>query len=262
MGGYDVFVARINNDQQWTTPVNIGYPLNTTDDDLFLYPWNNASVFFASRIQNDGFGKEDLFAAQLGGDKELNEIIASFIGEPAAVVAPNKIETGSEEVIDETGKTAVVESPSKKPVEEAVSAPREVLIDPVYFAFDHFLLNESGKKQLEQVAQLLKENPSARAKLIGHADAKGQAEYNMKLSVKRALTAYNYLISLGIAPERVERTGVGENDFAAINMNPDGSDNPEGRKLNRRVSFEIIGINSNYVLIRVSPIPEHLKIKN
>ncbi len=260
MGGYDFFVSRLNAEQQWTAPVNIGYPLNTTDDDLFLYPWNNARIMYTSRIEKDGFGKEDLFAATQGDDKDLNEILTAFFGEPETIVEANKIETVAEQ--SEEIKTDVIDQTIKQPVEEVAPAQREVLIDPVYFAFDHFQLNEAGKKQLESIALLLKENSSARVKLIGHADAKGPADYNMILSVKRALTAHNYLVSLGISPDRIERSGMGEKDFAAINSNPDGSDNPEGRKLNRRVSYEIIGISNSYILIRVSPIPEDLKIKN
>jgi outer membrane protein OmpA-like peptidoglycan-associated protein len=260
MGGYDFFVSRLNTEQQWTAPVNIGYPLNTTDDDLFLYPWNNARIIYTSRIEKEGFGKEDLFAATKGDDKDLNEILASFFGATETMVAANKIDTVAEQ--SKEIKTEVVEQPVKQPVEEVAAAIREVLIDPVYFAFDHFQLNEAGKKQLESIALLLKEHSSARVKLIGHADAKGPADYNMKLSVKRALTTYDYLVSLGISPDRIEHSGMGEKDFVAINNNPDGSDNPEGRKLNRRVSYEIIGINNSYIWIRVSPIPEDLKIKN
>ncbi len=256
MGGYDVFVSKLASEQQWTSPSNIGYPLNTTDDDLFLYPWNNASVLYTSRIVDNGFGKEDLIAIQKADDKELDLALADFFGVPEKPVISVESETAP--VLSEVSKNEAVE----QPVQENTPVAQEILIDPVYFAFDHFQLNDAGKRQLEAIARLLKENPSAEAKLIGHADAKGQAAYNMILSEKRALAAYNYLISLGIAATRIQYSGMGEKAFAAINSNPDGSDNPEGRRLNRRVTYEIIGIDNNHIIIKVSPIPEHLKFKN
>ena len=50
-------------------------------------------------------------------------------------------------------------------------------------------------------------------------------------------------------------------DFIAINENPDGSDSSEGRKYNRRVEFEVIGVDNNVLIIkRIDPVPDHLKI--
>jgi outer membrane protein OmpA-like peptidoglycan-associated protein len=107
----------------------------------------------------------------------------------------------------------------------------------------------------------LKEYPEVRVRLIGHADAKGPAEYNLQLSKKRAITTLNYIKALGIEDSRLESTGMGEKNFAAINSNPDGTDNPEGRKLNRRVEYEIIGPNDRIMIIRMTPVPANLKFR-
>jgi OOP family OmpA-OmpF porin len=96
--------------------------------------------------------------------------------------------------------------------------------------------------------------------LIGHADARGPAEYNVKLSEKRAAAVMQYLTDKGIANNRLEIIGLGEKNFAAINSNPDGSDNPDGRRLNRRVEYEIIS-GDNLIIITMPPIPGHLKFR-
>ena len=135
-------------------------------------------------------------------------------------------------------------------------------MNPVYFAFDNFQLSETGKKELKLLAELLTAMPEYTLKLFGYADAMGSAQYNLTLSEKRAISAMKYMISLGIETKRLSAVGLGETNFVAINTNPDGSDNPDGRKLNRRVEFEIVGIDAGKILIRRPVIPENLKYKS
>ena len=273
MGGYDIFVSRLNAEGNWSTPENIGYPLNTTDDDLFYYPWNNAKAGLVSRTLDNGYGKEDVYAVQPGEDPDFETILADHIRqyepfeakpepepEPETIAVaevPEKEVISSPENPPDAG-SEVAEAPAEKPV---VAMPREIALEPVYFAFDHFELSAAGKAELEKVYILLNEFPVARARLIGHADAKGPAEYNQKLSEKRALAAKKYITDKGIDPSRIETFGMGERNFAAVNSNSDGSDNPEGRQLNRRVEYEIIGTDQNLVKIRLSPVPDKLKYR-
>jgi len=64
----------------------------------------------------------------------------------------------------------------------------------------------------------------------------------MGLSERRAAASVNYLISKGIAQERLTAKGYGETRPIAKNTNPDGTDNPAGRQLNRRTEFRILEI--------------------
>ena len=50
MGGYDVFCSSMGDDSNWLPPVNIGYPLNSTDDDLFFFPLGAGNVAYQSRF--------------------------------------------------------------------------------------------------------------------------------------------------------------------------------------------------------------------
>ncbi|MDM8002966.1 MAG: hypothetical protein QUS66_08630 [Bacteroidota bacterium] len=65
MGGYDIFRSDLDENGKWTTPVNIGYPLNTTDDDLFFTPVGSGKRGYHARFAGDGFGKMDLFACDI-----------------------------------------------------------------------------------------------------------------------------------------------------------------------------------------------------
>jgi outer membrane protein OmpA-like peptidoglycan-associated protein len=278
MGGYDIFVAQLDPSGKWSQPENLKYPINTTDDDLFYYPWNNARVGYISKIQQGGYGKEDIYAIQPYEDKELTEIITEFLNinkeplpaelaENKTLLPTNPLQPDQPEVTSEPLKPSVSAEPSQ-PIPSTEQAeptvqqtPKEIELDPVYFAFDNFQLNESARKQLDKIYMLLKDYPVVRVRLIGHADSKGPAVYNQKLSEKRATTALNYIIEKGIETGRLEFKGMGEMNFAAINSNPNGSDNPEGRRLNRRVEYEIIGSNDMLIIIHMPAIPESLKFK-
>jgi len=272
MGGYDIFVSKLNASGQWSKPENIRYPINTTDDDLFFYPWDNARVGYISLIREGGFGKADIYAVQPDNDKPLPVILAEFYEKHEKPAAPALAEikpsdTPITPIIPVSPVTPVSPEPAQpsepaQPAQPVVQAnPKEIELDPVYFAFDNFQLNDAGKKQLDIVYQLLKDYPVVHVRLIGHADAKGPADYNLKLSEKRAAAVMRYFTGKGIETGRMETRGMGEKNFAAINSNTDGSDNPEGRRLNRRVEYEIIGADDTLIIIRTPSIPENLKFK-
>ena len=87
----------------------------------------------------------------------------------------------------------------------------------------------------------MQNNPQIIVEISSHTDSKGNDNYNMKLSQRRAESVVNYLVSKGIKAERLKAKGYGESKPVAPNEKPDGSDNPEGRALNRRTDFKIIG---------------------
>ena len=62
MGGFDIFKAVLLENGHWKEPVNIGYPINTPDDDTFFMPVNNGRNGYISAYRQDkGFGKEDIY---------------------------------------------------------------------------------------------------------------------------------------------------------------------------------------------------------
>lgn len=64
MGGYDIFYAA-RNGNEWSDPVNIGYPINSTDDDIFFYPAYNGTAAYFSMILPQGFGKQDIYFIEI-----------------------------------------------------------------------------------------------------------------------------------------------------------------------------------------------------
>lgn len=121
--------------------------------------------------------------------------------------------------------------------------PKEpIRIPNVKYEFDKSNILEESKIALDTtVLRLMQDNPQIIVEIMSHTDSKGNDQYNMKLSQKRAESVVDYLVSKGIALQRLKPKGYGESKPVAPNENPDGSDNPEGRALNRRTDFKIIG---------------------
>ena len=61
MGGYDIFYSRKKEDGSWAEPVNIGYPINTTDDDLYFQPIDNGKSAYFSVYSPRGIGRHDIY---------------------------------------------------------------------------------------------------------------------------------------------------------------------------------------------------------
>lgn len=121
--------------------------------------------------------------------------------------------------------------------------PEDVLrLDNVYYELDKHELTPASRIALDTtLVSMLTENPHLKIEIRSHTDALGSDAYNKNLSQRRAEGVVKYLISKGIAKERLVASGYGESLPIAPNQNPDGSDNPKGREKNRRTEFKVIG---------------------
>ncbi|RLD90713.1 MAG: hypothetical protein DRJ29_15115 [Bacteroidetes bacterium] len=103
-----------------------------------------------------------------------------------------------------------------------------------YFEFDDYKISETSYPILDQVVIILNRYPSLRLEIAAHTDNMGSFEYNMTLSQKRTLSMVDYLVSQGIARDRLMGKGYGESRPIASNSSE------EGRMMNRRVEFIIL----------------------
>ncbi len=72
MGGYDIFMSALGDNGKWSKPVNMGYPINTPDDDLFFNMMGNGKVAYSSGNRDQGFGGMDIYKIIfLGAEKEM-----------------------------------------------------------------------------------------------------------------------------------------------------------------------------------------------
>ncbi len=107
--------------------------------------------------------------------------------------------------------------------------------ETVYFAFDSSAIPSGERAKLEKAAQWMAENPDRSLLLAGHCDERGTEEYNRGLGERRALAIREYLIGLGISPQRLHTISYGKDRPAA----PGHSEADYVR--NRRVELGVIG---------------------
>jgi outer membrane protein OmpA-like peptidoglycan-associated protein len=108
----------------------------------------------------------------------------------------------------------------------------------VLFDYDKATLKPAAEEALKKVAVVLSQFPESNVIVEGYTDAKGTKSVNMQLSRDRATAVKDWLVrNGGVNSANISATGRGEENPVALNTNPDGSDNPAGRALNRRVSI-------------------------
>ncbi len=122
-----------------------------------------------------------------------------------------------------------------------------LVIKNIYYEYGKFRLKKEQKDVLdESVVSLMKEAPEIVVELGSHTDDRGGEAFNLKLSQKRADEIVTYVIKRGIDKSRIIGKGYGFTVPVAPNKFDDGTDNPDGRAMNRRTEFKVIGTVSEY----------------
>jgi peptidoglycan-associated lipoprotein len=110
-----------------------------------------------------------------------------------------------------TPPPAPAATPDPPPTEDTVeSLTKSGVLKPVYFDYDSIVLTEAARAILQKDADYLKKRPSAKVMVEGHADSRGTNEYNLALTDRRAAAVKAYLVSLGVAADRVSTVAKGE----------------------------------------------------
>lgn len=119
-------------------------------------------------------------------------------------------------------------------VEELQKTGKAIKIENIFFDSGKFDLKEESHEALNLLYRFMHANPEVKVEISAHTDNIGSEHYNFDLSEKRAASVVNYLIQIGIEPNRIISKGYGETMPVASN------DTEEGRALNRRVEFKLI----------------------
>ncbi|WP_052502767.1 OmpA family protein [Halarcobacter anaerophilus] len=150
-----------------------------------------------------------------------------------------EIEEKAVEPLIITGKKYIREG-NEKPIEELSIKTQELQLEinklvkekPVIFKRAGYKTTKKSDITIKQIADILKQYPSIRIEIAGHTDAVGAAKMNQQISLARAQSVRNRLISFGISSKRLVARGYGEN----IPLENTGGYS----KINRRVEFNII----------------------
>lgn len=281
MGGFDIFTSLLSYEGIWSEPVNVGYPINTTDDDIFYMVSPNGKTAYFSSFREDGLGEKDNYMATFLDKKEtpltlIQGTVNDEAGMPAKKVMITVTDNETEAIVGvykanaKTGQFLFILTPGKNYnityqaenhlfYSENIEIPKQsnyyefkksvklhpivvgskITLNNIFFDFDKATLRPLSNVELKNLVLLMKSNPNMKVEISGHTDSKGDDAYNLKLSEERAQAVVNRLIEKEISTTRMKAKGYGETQPVAPNTKPNGSDDPEGRQLNRRVELKI-----------------------
>ncbi|MBF0200748.1 MAG: OmpA family protein [Desulfamplus sp.] len=181
-----------------------------------------------------GAGVGAILGQVIGGDTE-GTLIGAGIGATLGGIAGNRI--GAYMDRQEAELRNAVASSHAASQSASVTRTQNVLTasfqSNMFFDFDSDVLKPGAYTELDRVAKVLRDFPQTRIRVEGHTDSKGSAEYNQRLSERRARAVSNALIQRGVDPLRMEIIGFGESQ--PISSNDDQ---------NRRVNIVIIPIEA------------------
>ncbi len=115
---------------------------------------------------------------------------------------------------------------------------REITLDNIYYNYNQWDIRTDAEPTLTKLAETLVENPAIKIQLSSHTDCRGKDDYNGTLSQKRAESAVNFLISKGIASERLVAKGYGESQPAIGCECTKCSE--DQHQANRRTTFKVL----------------------
>ncbi len=161
---------------------------------------------------------------KVAGNTGMGAVIGGTVGGVAGAIIGKKMDQQAQEIEKEVAG-AKVERVGEGIVVEFNSA--------VLFGFDQSTVTPQAQETLKDLIKVLNKYPDTDLTIDGHTDSKGTADYNQKLSERRAGNVAGYLTSNGIAIERISTRGFGLTQPKYDNATA------EGRAQNRRVEFAI-----------------------
>jgi len=216
MGGYDIFESRIDSTtRKWREPRNLGYPVNTTGDDVHFVSSKDGSRAYYASVREGGFGYADIYM--------MTSLEGSFIEERKELI----LET------EPSDQSILPMIESEQIILPKINSANRDEINNIYFDFNKYHLKEEYSSHLNKLKDLMKSNPDYKLRVIGHTDNVGSEAYNKKLSLKRADKVVEFLVGEDISKIRFEILGMGATHPLVSN-----DDEKEGREINRRVEFK------------------------
>ncbi|MFN7118065.1 MAG: OmpA family protein, partial [Saprospiraceae bacterium] len=182
----------------------------TVVSEKFNRPIPNARV----RVRNACTGKEAFVTTNIEGKFEYCleigcdfTVISEKLGytQGYSEISTVKIR-GSRSVEISIPMTPTSDAAIREPLQEGMT----IVLENIYYDFNKSAIRTGEDRELESLARLMNLYPSMEIELIAHTDSRGEATYNFELSLKRAESAKEFLISRGVAANRIKALGYGE----------------------------------------------------
>ena len=294
MGGLDIFKATKTPSGGWNIE-NMGVPMNSSGDDFGITFGKGESGFFSSN-RNDARGYDHIYSFV---KPDLRITISGYVLDKDEEPVPNAVirivgDDGSNQKAvgkdDGTfsfnlqrgvkyvmlagakgylnGKQEFESDTIEEDVDYSVdfilaAMHKPQVVENIFYDFDKATLRPESKKALDEIAQMLKDNPHVAIEMASHTDRKGSNEYNDRLSQRRAQSVVDYLIAAGVEKDRLQPHGYGEsrpktvtkriarlypqfkegdvlNEEYINNLSPE--DQEAADQVNRRTEFQVLTV--------------------
>ena len=295
-GGLDMFKARLNSTGDRWSIENLGLPLNSQSDDFGITFGPGESGFFSSN-RGDARGYDHIYSFEY---PEVKVTISGMVLDKDEEPVPNAIirivgDDGSnqKEVARDDGAfrfklergvkyVMMAGAPGYLNVKQEFESDSEEedadyevdfilaaihkpqVVENIFYDFDKATLRPESKEALDEMAQMLTDNPNVTLEMSAHTDRKGSEDYNISLSHRRAKSVVDYLVAAGISPDRLTWKGYGEtapkkvtkrinreypqfeegtllNEEFINTLSPE--DQEAADQINRRTEFQVTSIN-------------------
>jgi outer membrane protein OmpA-like peptidoglycan-associated protein/tetratricopeptide (TPR) repeat protein len=269
LGGLDVFELKDGAIK------NLGQPVNSNADDLAFTIDEESGDGFVSSNREGGKGNDDIYKIArikpcytevfatvvdqmtnnpiAGAELEIKDVDGNVVSkettgvdgtvtyktfcETALSLSASKTDYESNSMSYTTSKSAEDKvQVALQPIEKLIVAD-EVVLNPILFDFDKSNINAQAAFELDKLVAVMTKYPTLVIFAKSHTDYKGKDAYNLKLSERRAQSTVQYVISKGIAKERITGQGFGETE-PKVDCGRKCTD--EERQLNRRSEFKIV----------------------
>lgn len=295
-GGLDIFRAQLTPSGGWSV-VNMGAPVNSASDDFGITFGEGESGFFSSN-RGDNRGYDHIYSFELPDlkitisgwvlDKDEEPVpgaVIRIVGNDGSNQKQVARDDGSFSFPLDRGVSYVMlagakgylnqrqEFTSDIAEEDAeygvdfilASINKPVVVENIFYDFDKATLRPESKEALDELAQILRENPNVTIEMASHTDRKGSEEYNIDLSSRRARSVIDYLISTGIPEQRLQSQGYGKSRPKTITKKlareypqfqegdvltedfilalPEEADREAADQINRRTEFRVLSID-------------------
>jgi outer membrane protein OmpA-like peptidoglycan-associated protein len=265
-GGLDVFKFDLSKDSD---AVNVGAPVNSEKDDFsFTYNSTKKIGFFSSNRT----GIDDIYIADPICGVQAIAIIkdakSGLVIEEAKVVLVDEKEKvvsnlhtvsngsavfgvncnklynfqvskqGYENAVGVVAKTdggEVIVEIKMQPILPIITE-NEVILQPIFFEYNKSNITQQGATELDKLVQVMSEYPNMVIFAKSHTDSRGSDKYNLNLSNRRAKSTVQYLVSKGIAKDRISGQGFGESEPKVVCENCTEDEHAQ----NRRSEFLIV----------------------
>ena len=295
-GGLDIFKAKLNSTGDYWSIENMGLPLNSTGDDFGITFGNGENGYFSSN-RGDARGRDHIYSFELPDihitisgwvlDKDEEPVanaVIRIVGDDGSNQKQVARDDGSFKFNLDRGvryvmkagapgylslKQEFVSDDAEEDADYAIdfflaAINKPQVVENIFYDFDKATLRPESKTALDEMAQMLRDNPHVTIELAAHTDRKGSEEYNMRLSERRAKSVIDYLISAGIDPQRLSPKGYGESVPKTVTkrINREYPQFPEGTvltedfistlapedqeaadQINRRTEFQVLSLN-------------------